>query len=247
MSPPGRPKGEFLRPEAEGSSMSPPGRHGSEGARAGLNGEFPRPEAEGSPVNAFAAVELAEAAGAQAGEFQRRAALLLHGLAGPDREWVLGGLRPAQAEHLRALLQDLVQLGLPADEDFVRQALAPAAAAAAAPPEPASLAAEALAAADAQQVREVLAPEPDPLVVAVLAAGRWPWASAFYAGLAPARAQRLRDLGQVGSVPPGLRQAAVQALVQALHDRRRLDDAAAVPLPTPQRRWWQRLAGRSAA
>jgi DNA-binding NarL/FixJ family response regulator len=43
MSPPGRPKGEFLRPEAEGSPVSPPGRP---------KGEFLRPEAEGSPVSA---------------------------------------------------------------------------------------------------------------------------------------------------------------------------------------------------
>jgi hypothetical protein len=42
MSPPGRPKGEFPRPEAEGSPVSPPGRP---------KGEFPRPEAEGSPMS----------------------------------------------------------------------------------------------------------------------------------------------------------------------------------------------------
>src|SRR5262245_51181706 len=79
------------------------GRAGQRAALAARGRWHAQPGAGG--MNAFAAVEQAEVAGAQASESYRRSALLLHGLAQADREWVLGQLTAPQAERLRALLQ----------------------------------------------------------------------------------------------------------------------------------------------
>lgn len=53
----------------------------------------------------------------------RRCALALHALHERDREWVLEQLGEEPALRVRALLAELVELGLPADDAFVRQAL----------------------------------------------------------------------------------------------------------------------------
>jgi hypothetical protein len=53
---------------------------------------------------------------------ERLAALTLHALAAADREWLLGRLMPAQASHLRALLAELVDLGIPPDPALIDSA-----------------------------------------------------------------------------------------------------------------------------
>jgi ADP-heptose:LPS heptosyltransferase len=50
MSTPGRPKGEFLTAQPEGTPVRTPGRHGSEGARAGHKGEYRSAQHESTPV-----------------------------------------------------------------------------------------------------------------------------------------------------------------------------------------------------
>ena len=58
---------------------------------------------------------------------RRRAALTLHALAAPDREWLLEQLPATDSAALRGLLAELQELGIPADADVIRSALAEAA------------------------------------------------------------------------------------------------------------------------
>ena len=51
----------------------------------------------------------------------RQAALLLHALGSADREWVLNSLPALQRDELRGLLQELQDLGIPADRHFLDQ------------------------------------------------------------------------------------------------------------------------------
>lgn len=57
---------------------------------------------------------------------RRRAALTLHALALQDREWLLEQLPAADSAALRELLAELQALGMPADADVIRSALAEA-------------------------------------------------------------------------------------------------------------------------
>ncbi|PTT79710.1 hypothetical protein DBR42_20865 [Pelomonas sp. HMWF004] len=58
---------------------------------------------------------------------QRRAALTLHALAAPDRDWLLRQLPVADRTALQSLLNELQELGIPADAGVIRSALAEAA------------------------------------------------------------------------------------------------------------------------
>lgn len=64
---------------------------------------------------------------------RRRAALTLHALTAHDREWLLAQLPADHREELRGLLAELSELGIPADGDVIRAALAEAAPASAMP------------------------------------------------------------------------------------------------------------------
>ena len=66
-----------------------------------------------------------EAAEVPAG--RRRAALTLHALAASDREWLLEQLPAEDRSTLRGLLAELRELGIPADAEVIRSALAEAA------------------------------------------------------------------------------------------------------------------------
>lgn len=55
---------------------------------------------------------------------QRRAALTLHALAAPDRDWLLQQLPVADRSALQGLLAELRELGIPADAGVIRSALA---------------------------------------------------------------------------------------------------------------------------
>jgi hypothetical protein len=58
---------------------------------------------------------------------RRRAALTLHALAASDREWLLEQLPASDSSALRGLLAELQELGIPADAEVIRSALAEAA------------------------------------------------------------------------------------------------------------------------
>ncbi|MHA6845564.1 hypothetical protein [Ralstonia syzygii] len=53
----------------------------------------------------------------------RSAALLLHALATVDREWVLQKLRPSDRARLRPMLEELREMGIPADPAIVEHTL----------------------------------------------------------------------------------------------------------------------------
>ncbi|WP_155520903.1 hypothetical protein [Ralstonia solanacearum] len=53
----------------------------------------------------------------------RSAALLLHALAAVDREWVLQKLRPSDRARLRPMLEELREMGIPADPAIVEHTL----------------------------------------------------------------------------------------------------------------------------
>ncbi len=53
----------------------------------------------------------------------RSAALLLHALATPDREWVLQKLEPSDRARLRPMLAELQEMGIPADPAIVERTL----------------------------------------------------------------------------------------------------------------------------
>lgn len=107
----------------------------------------------------------------------RRAALTLHALAEPDRDWVLRRLGTSQQRQVQEHLGELAALGLAADASLVEQALRQGASA----PEPQWR--NVLHACDAQHLLDALRGEPATLVARVLNNGPWPWEKAFLAGL----------------------------------------------------------------
>lgn len=145
----------------------------------------------------------------------RRAALTLHALPAPDREWVLRRLDPHQQRLLGDQLRELQALGIVADDRLVRDALTQA------PSEEATPAwKEMLRAADAERVHALIQNEPAALVARLLALGPWPW-----------EADLMERLGPAGRAHVSARKAGVQrcaALDENLLSEfaRRIEDAA---------------------
>jgi hypothetical protein len=133
----------------------------------------------------------------------RQAALVLHGLAQDDRDWLLAQLPEASAEDIRPLLVELQALGVPGDPELIRvalqrkveevKALQPGF--------------HALAAASVHQMLELLADEPDTLIAIVLSSSNWSWRDALLSRLGDERARSIRESMLGLSVAPGLRQA----------------------------------------
>lgn len=117
------------------------------------------------------------AAATEDSEQLRRAALMLHGLARTDREMILGQLDPVHRVAIEPLLEELAELGLPADTALLEELLKDAKDAPAAEVKPADV----LMRADARHVERVIAAEPPLLVARLLAAGDWPWKDAVLA------------------------------------------------------------------
>jgi hypothetical protein len=92
---------------------------------------------------------------------ERRAALVLHGLVEEDRDWVLARLSATERGKLRALLDELAELGLPKDASTL-----------AAPAEP--FVAE-IDAAPPARVHAVLRDEQDTTVATLLGLHAWQW------------------------------------------------------------------------
>jgi hypothetical protein len=55
---------------------------------------------------------------------ERLAALTVHALSAPDRDWLLARLTPAQATRLRGFLSELEELGIPPDPSLIDSARA---------------------------------------------------------------------------------------------------------------------------
>lgn len=56
-------------------------------------------------------------------DLKRSAALTLHGLSAPDRQWLLAQLDPQHRTQLQILLDELVLLGIPSDPELVQVAI----------------------------------------------------------------------------------------------------------------------------
>lgn len=129
---------------------------------------------------------------------RRQSALLLHGLQQPDRDWILARLPHSQRMVLQEHLQELRELGIPADPQLAQ------AAGAGATDSPAAT----LRLADAGDMQLVLAGEPAWLLRQLLAMEDWPWRDAWLAGLPTAQRERVLSLNA-----PALAPAAAAALL----------------------------------
>ncbi|TFY97082.1 hypothetical protein [Ramlibacter humi] len=102
----------------------------------------------------------------------RRAALLVHALPKPDREWLLDSLAPRDRVEMEGLLDELRELDIPPDHALLKDVVEAA-------PQPAAMgAADRLERLSPSQVRllvEVLRPEPARLVSTLLGLRAWPW------------------------------------------------------------------------
>jgi flagellar motor switch protein FliG len=173
----------------------------------------------------------------------RNAALKLHGLAAPDRDWILQQLPAHDSKTLSALLDELRALGIRSDQDLaeqasggdVRQAMLDAGGAVGGLGE----ALDALCAAPADRIAAVLAAEPDQMVAAVLSAYPWPWRARLLADYPPDKRQRLgRALQQAAPLKPRAQAELVKLLAERLAA---LPPAARPPVagPAPRRSLFQ--------
>ena len=149
--------------------------------------------------------------GVEAAAPLRRAAMLLHSMAEPDRRWMLARVDASQRARLQALLDELAALDFPVDAELMREALAGVVDTAPSP---------GLAGWTADEALAVLRDERADVLALVLRAGAWPWTHALRTRLGTSH---LRDVDAsryaAGSVPPApLTQAAVAA-ARARHNR----------------------------
>lgn len=159
----------------------------------------------------------------------RQAALVLHGLAPADREWMLARLPEPRRDELGALIEELQSLGLPPDAELIRQAIGDAPARAS----PVST----LMQASAEQMQTLLAEEPDRLVALLVSSSAWPWKERFFALLGVARAQRVRELSLLSCAGPALREAVLESACARLGKA-----AAALPVAANSRAPFKALA-----
>jgi len=159
----------------------------------------------------------------------RRSALLLHGLNELDRRWILARLPERHQEILGEHLNELKELGIPAER---------------LQPDPASssrqaVADEPLQLASAAQMQTMLHKEPGWLVHQVLALEQWPWAEDFLALLGSARSEQLRAL-QLPELSGMTRQTLRTQLNRRLAQVQPLQQASPAGRPA-QRQWLNML------
>ena len=169
----------------------------------------------------------------------RQAALALHGLAPVDQEWLLSRLPVQRSAELRELLEELRDIGIPADPELIGHAIATRPATAA---QPGQRAARSMTL-SAQQAHTLLAGEPDELIAIVLSGDGWPWREAFLARLASYRSQRIREMAASRVPGPALR----RAVLDTFAGRAELcADAAPASISAKPSRTWTLLPGRLA-
>jgi hypothetical protein len=147
----------------------------------------------------------------------RKAALVLHSLRSSDREWMLQRLGPAPREAVQPWLEELEQLGIPADRGLVDEVLAIGEGSAKAESDRQRRLLEDAAPAE---LGVLLAGEPAALVGRLLSSRTWSWRDGFMKQLSPAdrgeivRAQHACE--REGNATP---RAQIAALLQALELR----------------------------
>jgi hypothetical protein len=189
----------------------------------------------------------------------RKAALLLHAMASETRLWLLEQLPAAQADALRALLAELNELGIPADQTLLREVLADPdlsePRAEAAPDAEAQLAA--IEKAGPGSLWLALREEPAGLIARLLALFDLQWERAFLDQLGPAKRHQVQSLlsrfrteQQGRSAPPEQLRAVLLALVaeklSTFQTSWMLDQTLAAERGRRTRRWWRRPASTEA-
>ena len=191
------------------------------------------------------------AAPALEGDGPRQAALLIHAMAVPDREWLWAKLSTQERASLQALLSELESLGIPSDRSILTEVLSSEPGKIAPPvagdepmepqypfspiePRLPSMSDEAflaqLNAMDATVLASVLRPEPTSLVARLLQLRAWPWQDALLEKLGHSNRQKIQYLLQT---PSGI--ATGKALSDALlrHVRLRYERAMYTASPGP--------------
>jgi hypothetical protein len=180
---------------------------------------------------------------AAAGPRSRQAALLLHGIASADRDWLLGELASGQRDVLEALLAELHALGVPPSPEWIDELLLPrpTTPATAGATSPKVTKAEATTERDAlppdalpaETVAGILRDEPDALVARALRDGAPDWRRAVLRRLGAARRRRLgAATAEVTSTRQGGCERLDAALASALRQRcRDVQSAGRVGLP----------------
>lgn len=152
----------------------------------------------------------------------RRAALLLHALPGPDREWLLDALPRDARAGLLQLLDELQAVGLAPEPGMIEGWLASA-----------RHPLHNLGRRQLGDLARMLAAEPPAVAARLLAADAWPWQDALLARLPAACAGRVRAALQLPRAP-ALEQAVLASVL------RRLQAQAA----SPRKAWSRRVAAR---
>lgn len=132
----------------------------------------------------------------------RKAALLLHAMSPDDQQWILAQLLPAQRATLLALLLEIKELGIPADQAFLSQVISTASHPARSPDNTAIDASEPgpeaplamLEQAYPVMLGEILRDESAGLIARVLALQAWPWSDALLEQLNPVKRRRVEEL-----------------------------------------------------
>jgi len=127
----------------------------------------------------------------------RHAALLLHSLAKGDRQWMLAQLASGERAEVASLLDELADLGLPADGTLLTEILKASETTPIQAGQP-----QADDGALESRVRRLplgsivraLRDEPDELIAMVLKLGIWPWQGEFLAQLSAVRRRDVLDL-----------------------------------------------------
>lgn len=164
-----------------------------------------------------------------------RAALNLHALSEPDRQWVLHALSGEQQAALQPLLQELEELGIPRDAHLAR------AIATAGPGEDREGAAlQALDDSGVRRLALLLAGEPPRLAAALLSSRAWAWRDRLMSELPVQYAQAIEETMRLTAAAGALQAAVVAELAPALREK----DGAQLPRATLWQSICRRLRGR---
>lgn len=164
----------------------------------------------------------------------RHAALHLHSLCPPDREWLLAQLEPARRKRLEVLLAELRTLGIPADIARPEQPAAPTTQDEAPPRAGAAdLRLQQMSASDLDWLAVQLQEEPPQLAALVLAGRDWTWRGPLLERIGAGRASCIALLAASPAAP--LAQASV---LEAL--ARMLPVPASDGSSSQMTSWWRR-------
>lgn len=169
----------------------------------------------------------------------RRAALVLHSLSLDDRRRLLAQLPLREQEVLRPLLDELSAIGMPAEPDLVRQAVATPSAAQATDPDTGN----GIDDIDPHVVVRALAAEPPLLVAEVLSLRAWRWAAPLLAALPePRRRDVHAALALTARPDAGKRRAHLLRILERRLAQEAVGTGGAGPMSVSvrpaQRSWW---------